>query len=428
MAVETCSGEDFSVYVWGTNDHGALCLPSLEDVVDPQRLLCLRSHFSRCISAASDISLCATASDAVLQWGGAAGGLPCPLPGAPAGCHSLATDGRRVFALTDEGHVFSWDVVAPPATALSPSRLPIPVDVEQLACGNTHALALVEGGAVYSWGRGVEGQLGREASVGGTGGGSVDGVPRRMDALDELHLSIASVACGAVHSALLSASGELVLCGLVHSATLLDATAAAAPRGASSRSPGATVSLRLPVAVDGPWAQADGLAAIACGHTHTLALSRTGQVFSFGEGGAPQLGLAATVPAGRPMRVGGPLASRTVDRIWAGACFSVARVAPATGGGGPACFFWGGGGGGLEPAVRVPSELAELGGLDVVDVCGSDSHYLALTSGGDVYAWGTGGRGALGLQRRDPIVSPQRLTALDRRRISVVSCGGGEGS
>ena len=227
---------DLSLYTWGSNDHGTLCVPSFEDYNCPQRLLSLRSHFTRCVGAAAELSVCSTASGVVLQWGGPSGGLPCPLLGAPTDCCALVTDGRRVHALTDEGHVFSWEVVPAAAVQLgvSISRLRIPVDVTQLACGETHALALAEGGSVYSWGRGVEGQLGRDAeraaasgeADGGDGAAGEraaesDGVPRRMDALDELHVSIRAVACGAVHSALLSSSGKLLLCGLLHPATLV---------------------------------------------------------------------------------------------------------------------------------------------------------------------------------------------------------------
>ena len=430
-----------SVYVWGTNDHGALCLPTLDEVDNPRRLLCLRSQYTRCIGVADNLSLCATGSGVVLQWGGYSGGLPCPLIGAPVGCCFLATNGSRVHVLNDEGHVLSWAVVSPLTSqlGLTVSRLPIPVDVEQLSCGDTHALALVEGGSVYSWGRGIEGQLGRDVDLASAGAsdpvGDVDradadwgGVPRRIDALDELNLRVCSIGCGAVHSALVSTSGKLLLCGLLHKVTVPNATTE--PNIATSVTPAhsasATACVRRPIVVDGPWAQSDDLAAIACGRAHTLALSHGGQLFSFGEGDAGQLGHSAAVPQGRPMRVGGPLASRTIARVWAGASFSFARSEP---GGGTGCedeyFYWGKRGDSARGGTRLPTELPELRGLDVVEVRGSSTHCLALTSGGDIYAWGGGAGGALGLQQLGSMPSPQRLTALDRTRICKVACGGG---
>ena len=70
------AGEGGSLYVWGANDHGALCVPALEDAAEPRRVLALRSQYVRAVGAAAGLSVCATGSGAVMLWGGAFGGLP----------------------------------------------------------------------------------------------------------------------------------------------------------------------------------------------------------------------------------------------------------------------------------------------------------------------------------------------------------------
>ena len=132
----TGSETDVSVYVWGTNDHGALCIPTREYEPEPRRVLAMRSQFVRSVAAAPSLSVCATGSGAVMQWGGGtSGGLPQPVPGAPEDAAALATDGRHIYALTDEGHVFSWEIahsVLGTIGVVSPTRLSIPVDIEQV--------------------------------------------------------------------------------------------------------------------------------------------------------------------------------------------------------------------------------------------------------------------------------------------------------
>ena len=57
-----------------------------------------------------------------------------------------------------------------------PQRIPLPIDVGQIACGGEHVLALAEGGILFSWGRGIEGQLGRPPPL-----AQWEATPRRVD-------------------------------------------------------------------------------------------------------------------------------------------------------------------------------------------------------------------------------------------------------
>ena len=51
-------------------------------------------------------------------------------------------------------------IIAPPRASI-PQQILLPIEIIQLACGDAHVLAMDDAGIVFSWGRGVEGQLGR---------------------------------------------------------------------------------------------------------------------------------------------------------------------------------------------------------------------------------------------------------------------------
>ena len=146
-----------SVHVAGTNDHAALCVPLSEAIGVPTRVLALRSQFVRSVCAGECWSACCTSASLLVAWG--AGELPQPIGCIPSGCPMLACTSTTVYFLTDDGKVFSWlfstDSSAPP-----PSQIALPMEVDHIACGTGHALALSDGGLVLSWGRGAEGQLG----------------------------------------------------------------------------------------------------------------------------------------------------------------------------------------------------------------------------------------------------------------------------
>ncbi|KAH8381687.1 hypothetical protein KR093_010649, partial [Drosophila rubida] len=80
-----------------------------------------------------------------------------------------------------------------------------PWRVQQLECGQEHALLLNANGDVYSWGNGLRGQLG-QASLG------VEETPQLIEAL--AGIKITHIAAGGWHSAAISAFGDLYTWGL----------------------------------------------------------------------------------------------------------------------------------------------------------------------------------------------------------------------
>jgi len=126
--------------------------------------------------------------------------------------------------------------------------------VTHIACGPTHTVAVTEAGALASWGGAEFGQLGFE------GGGLVDGVqPRIVKGLRDLHF--ARVAAGAAHTLALTGSGDVYSFGQCVFGAL---------------GHGNLDGCSTPTLVEGLWGL--GVTQVACGETHSVALTVDGQV------------------------------------------------------------------------------------------------------------------------------------------------------
>ncbi|KAI8473148.1 MAG: regulator of chromosome condensation 1/beta-lactamase-inhibitor protein II [Monoraphidium minutum] len=117
---------------------------------------------------------------------------------------------------------------------------------------------------------------------------------------------------------------------------------------------------------------AHDVAAIACGAFHSMALNGAGEVFSWGTNDYGQLGNGST-------------------------CYST-----------------------------VPEKVVDLDGIPVADVAAGGWHSLALTSGGEVYVWGRGEYGRLGVGDRtgSSKLRPHPVRGLEAFTIVQVAAGG----
>jgi hypothetical protein len=153
-----------------------------------------------------------------------------------------------------------------------------------------------------------------------------------------------------------------------------------------------------------------GVKAIAAGDSHSLALTEDGEVWSWGGNGYGQLGIGQ-LPVWNPdLEVSeGPESSPTpvpvldsageqpltgVKAIAAGNSHSLALTA------GGVVYAWGAawdgqlGNGATEDSSPSPVEVTGLTGVKAI--AAGDSHSLTLTGDGAVYAWGGGYSGQLG--------------------------------
>ncbi|OWZ24334.1 hypothetical protein PHMEG_000654 [Phytophthora megakarya] len=155
-------------------------------------------------------------------------------------------------------------IIATPVRALSG----IVINMVAAANGCEHMLAVASDGAVYSWGYNDRGQLGIGSTI------SKSHTPRMIDSLREkYHITTAAVSYH--HSAVVSSNGELLMFGMNDCGQLgLDHTQ----------------HQHTPQLIDSLSSQV--ITKVSCGLYHTIAITSSGEVYSFGKNDYGQLGLS----------------------------------------------------------------------------------------------------------------------------------------
>jgi alpha-tubulin suppressor-like RCC1 family protein len=81
---------------------------------------------------------------------------------------------------------------------------------------------------------------------------------------------------------------------------------------------------------------------------------------------------------------------------------------------------------GHKDNLTIPHIVSDaLRGRRVVDVACGGTHMLVLCDSGEVYGWGSGGDGRLGLIHTDDCLIPTRLAALSDKGVTRLFAGGG---
>ena len=151
-----------------------------------------------------------------------------------------------------------------------PSLVEIRGVLRQVSCGGAHTAALTDDGQLYAWGRGNEGQL-------GLGDYRPRTVPAIVKALGDpaSGTSVLQVACGAAHTLALCDNGDVYSWGSNDEMQLgLGATF-----GRKVNRPELVSELG-----------GKGVLRVAAGKNFSVALTESGDVYSWGAGGALQLG------------------------------------------------------------------------------------------------------------------------------------------
>jgi hypothetical protein len=178
----------------------------------------------------------------------------------------------------------------------------------------------------------------------------------------------------------------------------------------------------LPALVEG---LPEGVVRVAAGKNHSLALTAQGQVFSWGEGKEGALGLGSNMREDRPRLVTAVV--EAVSDIAAGAGFSLLL-------GRSGCVYSCGSsdygqtaqGTGAVRYLREPEAIRALGSSRVVSVAAGEYHAACATEDGHVFSWGMGADGQMGdglktLANQTPVL----VQALAGHKIRSVACGGG---
>jgi alpha-tubulin suppressor-like RCC1 family protein len=324
-------------------------------------------------------------------------------PAPVAGVSDVAQVAASSFALavTYSGETWAWGVgdhgqlgQGNVASSPSPVRVPISEPVVAPAVSHFHAAALTASGKVYTWGDNEQKQLGDQS-------GAFNPIPAPVDGLDNVDL----VSAGLGNTAALTGAGEVWAWGDNSRGQLGDETGIPSVR---------------PRQIEG--LPRSGIRSVDSGNSHMLALTASGEVYSWGGNNAGQLGLGSADRAAhaKPERIG-QLGSGIVQAV-ANGDNSAAVTASGE------LWVWGSNysgqlGNGASGVPLISATPIKVGGLPPVkSVAIGIAHTAVVTAAGELWIWGQNGSGQLGIGRgTSSVTSPVRVDTAES--VTQVACG-----
>ncbi|KAJ8388267.1 hypothetical protein AAFF_G00135280 [Aldrovandia affinis] len=274
--------------------------------------------------------------------------------------------------------------------------------LKEVACGRQHSLFLLHDGSVYTSGSNSCGQLGHDRS-GGTPGWCACN-PELVGALDAQ--KIAGVACGQAHSVAVNEQGQVFTWGAGSGGQLGLGTTEEA--------------VRVPRLIKKLCEHR--ISQVMCGNQHCIALSKDGQLFTWGQNSSGQLGLGKGKPCSLSPQPLKSLSGIPLAQITAGGDHSFALSLSG------AVFGWGknsAGQLGLNDIQdrAVPCHIKFLRSQKVVYISCGEEHTAALTKDGGLFTFGDGTQGQLGHDSTNKEVLPRRVLELMGSEVSQIGCG-----
>ncbi|GAB1606906.1 hypothetical protein Ahia01_000973300, partial [Argonauta hians] len=258
-----------------------------------------------------------------------------------------------------------------------------------------HSLAMSTDGQVFSWGDGDYGKLGHGNTI-----------SQKNPKLIQGPLTgkvVKCVSAGHRHSAFVTEDGELYTCG--------DGDYGRLGHGDSN-------SKNVPTCIK----DVSGVGQVACGSSHTIAVSQDGRtVWSFGGGDNGKLGHGDTNRLYKP-KVIDTFTEFYIRKVVCGTQSSLALTSSGQ------VYAWGCGSclgcGSPEYTALRPRQIEEFQSTCIADIVSGDTHCLALTHENEVYAWGNNTMGQCGQgHAHSPISKPKKVIGLDRVNIHQISAG-----
>ncbi|KAG2456459.1 HERC2 ligase, partial [Polypterus senegalus] len=367
-----------------------------------------------------DWTLSAGGSGTIYGWGhnhrGQLGGIEGAKVKVPTPCEALATlrpiqligGEQTLFAVTADGKLYATGYGAGGRLGIGGTEsVSTPTLLESIQhvfikkvavnSGGKHCLALSSEGEVYSWGEAEDGKLGH-------GNRSPCDRPRVVESLRGIE--VVDIAAGGAHSACITATGELYTWG----------------KGRYGRlGHGDSEDQLKPKLVEA--LQGYRVIDVACGSgdAQTLCLTDDDTVWSWGDGDYGKLGRGGSDGCKVPMKIDS-LTNLGVIKVECGSQFSVALTKSG------AVYTWGKGdyhrlGHGSDDHVRRPRQVQGLQGKKVIAIATGSLHCVCCTEDGEVYTWGDNDEGQLGDGTTNAIQRPRLVAALQGKKINRVACG-----
>ncbi|XP_071495065.1 probable E3 ubiquitin-protein ligase HERC4 isoform X2 [Diadema antillarum] len=254
---------------------------------------------------------------------------------------------------------------------------------------------------VFSWGSATEGQLGLSCDE--DAGGCIAAATEVSLPSDQ---KVRSISCGSQHTCVLLQDGTVFTCGANNSGQL--------------GRQGDHFKLVQVLAVE-----TLVICQVSCGDDHTLAVSDKGQVLSWGHNDRGQCGMATGDQDDKPKpRIMKSLGSYHVVQVSCGSRHSLALTRDGR------VFSWGDnsvgqlGIGSTTPLFSdCPLVIRKLRGLPITQLSCGGSHSFALTISGAPFGWGKNDCGQLGIGAPLNVLSPQILKSLLSQRVKYIACG-----
>ncbi|KAJ2398101.1 hypothetical protein GGI23_003308 [Coemansia sp. RSA 2559] len=243
----------------------------------------------------------------------------------------ICAGGDHALALSSSGKVYAWGcgqqgqlgrliMERHRLHGLSPERLRI-VDIEHIGCGAYHSFAVAKDGSVYAWGLNNFHQLGLSRSEGGN-----EGVVYEPTAISALkNAGVVKISGGEHHSMALTSDGRLYSFGRSDShQTGLPFSTLPQDAAASGGEQSHKKAISAPTLIE----SLSGIADIACGTNHNLALAADGKAYTWGFGEMLQLGNGEEEDIEQPTLLQGQkIEGKKILKVGAGGQHSVIVVA-----------------------------------------------------------------------------------------------------
>ena len=311
----------------------------------------------------------------------------------------VAADNLHSLALTDSGEVYSWGHnnngqlgSGNTADLHSPTKVTVSgVKFTDIAAGGYHSLALTESGEVYSWGYNENGELGL---------GNFESPKTLLQKVTVSGVKFTDIKAGYNHSLALTDTGEIYLWGRNNVGQL--------GLGYS----GTDTNKNSPQHVTKPEG-VNKFTKISGGYAHSLALTDAGVLYSWGNNYYGQLGLETS---GSETNEDTPQKVKVNGVKFTGIAGSEYYSLALTDTG--EIYSWGNndygqlGLGTIEPYKLTPQKVTKPSGVSkFINIAVGKNHSLALTDTGDIYSWGKNGYGQLGLASTESLKKdPQKVT------------------
>ncbi|CAI5712013.1 unnamed protein product [Peronospora destructor] len=267
-----------------------------------------------------------------------------------------------------------------------------------LDLGANHSAAIDEDGKLLVWGSNEYGKLGLGHSK------DMEELPREVEALEGIN--IVDVSCGDYFTAAVDADGKMYSWGWGGS-TMKGAGGLGHAGGKDEPTPRLLTTL-----VD----QGVPIATVECGEFHTVALSKDGEIWAWGNGEYGRLGNGESDTCEVPEPIEFFLKDNVVS-IAVGRDFSFALTDTGD------LYSWGGNshnqlgiGGSLAMDVynieSIPVLVEAFNGVSVKQIAAGYDHAAAVTEDGRLYMWGA-----------KIWIEPHEMTAMNEHKVVQVACG-----